>query len=464
MNNILAKPIQTPNGFYFYDANTNQIIKVSVEEFIELSEALNNEDECNVVLSKYQRLGLFVPSEIKEIEYPELSRIEYYLDRHINQIILQVTQNCNLRCKYCSYSNSNNTTQRNHSLKHMDFDTAKKGIDYFVKHSSDSEDVAIGLYGGEPLIEFDLVKKIIEYSNQQFRGKNITFSLTTNGTLLTPDKFKYLIDNNVSIVLSIDGPKQIHDKNRIMVSGKGSFDLIMRNLKSIYDKWGERLYSRMSMNMVVDPMNDLDEICSLFENFLFKNLHLRFTIVDDVYTDLETRYSNEFVRKFRYQYFVLLLQNKNIIDGIECEKLFEQRVSQFEDEYESYQKKYEKIPEKWAPSGPCIPGKRRLFIDVNGNFFPCERVSETSEIMNIGSLDEGFKLDKIKELVNIGHLTQEECKRCYAINKCTICARLVDDNGILSPEKKLTHCASVKQEMERNLREVLLVKELKNYM
>lgn len=249
-----------------------------------------------------------------------------------------------------------------------------------------------------------------------------------------------------------------------MISGRGSFDLIKRNLKSIYDEWGEKLYNRMSMNMVVDPMNDLDEICSLFENPLFKNIHLRFTIVDDAYTDLETQYSNEFVKKFRYQYFILLLQNKNIIEGIECEKLFEQRVYQFEEEYESYQKKHDKMPEKWAPSGPCIPGKRRLFVDVNGNFYPCERVSETSDIMNIGSLDEGFKLDKIKQLVNIGRLTQEECRKCYAINKCTICARLVDDNGRLSAEKKLTHCASVKQEMERNLREVLLVKELKNYM
>lgn len=463
MKNILVKQIQTPNGFYCYDANVNQIVKVDNEDYKGISEALCGNEAYDYILSKYQKEGLFLPSEIKEIEYPELSRIEYYLDRHINQIILQITQNCNLRCRYCGYSNSDNTTQRNHSLKHMDFETAKKSIDFFVKHSGDSDEVAIGLYGGEPLIEFELVKNIIEYSKQQFKGKKTTFSITTNGTLLTPEKFNYLMKNNVSLVLSVDGPKKIHDKNRIMVNGKSSFEAIIRNLSKIYNEFGKDQYSKMSMNMVVDPENDLDEICSLFDNELFKCLHLRFTIVDDTFTDFKTNYSDEFIKKFRYQYFIMLLQSNNLIEGIECKKIFEQRITQFSNEYESYQQRHDKLPEKWAPSGPCIPGKRRLFVDVNGNFFPCERVSETSEIMNIGSLDGGLCFDKVKRLVNIGNLTEEECKKCYAINKCTICARLVDDNGELSAKKKLLHCAAVKQEMDRNIREVLLIKELKEY-
>ncbi len=92
-------------------------------------------------------------------------------------------------------------------------------------------------------------------------------------------------------------------------------------------------------------------------------------------------------------------------------------------------------------SGPCVPGQIRLFMNADGYFYPCERVSEESQVMRIGHVDEGFNLDKVRVLLNIGKLTEQECKNCFALRGCTICAMNADDGTALSSEKKTRQCA-----------------------
>ena len=98
------------------------------------------------------------------------------------------------------------------------------------------------------------------------------------------------------------------------------------------------------------------------------------------------------------------------------------------------------LGEKEHHSGPCIPGQLRLFVNTNGDFYPCERVSESSKEMVIGNVESGFDYKKIIKLLNIGMLTEGECKNCYAIRNCTICSASADDNGILSRNVKLRAC------------------------
>ncbi len=71
---------------------------------------------------------------------------------------------------------------------------------------------------------------------------------------------------------------------------------------------------------------------------------------------------------------------------------------------------------------PCVPGKHRFFVNAEGYFYPCERVNELSPVMQIGNLETGFELEKVENLLNIGKLTDEECRKCWAFRFCTICA------------------------------------------
>ena len=121
--------------------------------------------------------------------------------------------------------------------------------------------------------------------------------------------------------------------------------------------------------------------------------------------------------------------------------------------------KISSLPNVGTHSGPCIPGQLRLFIDFEGNFYPCERVSEDSTVMRIGNLRDGFNYEKARTLLNIGELTSEECRNCWAINHCTICAKYADDGNKLSKEKILSYCSGIRERTLYDMKNIILFKE-----
>ena len=154
----------------------------------------------------------------------------------MGNVILQVTQNCNLRCEYCVYSGS--YINRVHTNKRMSFETAVKTIDFLAAHSLNCNEVSIGFYGGEPLLEIELIKKAVSYAKEVFGEKKVNFNMTTNATLLNMDIADFLVQNDFNITISLDGPRNIHNKNRIFAnSNKGTFDLIMENIALIREKY-----------------------------------------------------------------------------------------------------------------------------------------------------------------------------------------------------------------------------------
>ena len=119
------------------------------------------------------------------------------------------------------------------------------------------------------------------------------------------------------------------------------------------------------------------------------------------------------------------------------------------------------LPETFAPGGPCLPGKSRLLITADGQFFPCERVNESAH-MRIGNLTNGFDFEAINRLLNIGSLTEERCKTCWAIRRCSICAKMCDDGEKLSADRKLRYCENSKTNAETTLRRIIFCRELES--
>ena len=158
---------RTRNQYYFYDANTCSIIRIN-ETMYDILKNKENFLELEQLKKLYEN-GFLQSKEDIIIEHPASSGIESYLDEGMQQLILQLTQNCNLRCKYCVYSGS--YKNRVHTNKRMTFEIAKEAIDYYYLHSRAADVVRIGLYGGEPLLEFDLIKKITEYCRKRIKNK-----------------------------------------------------------------------------------------------------------------------------------------------------------------------------------------------------------------------------------------------------------------------------------------------------
>ena len=176
-NPIIFRTYQTYGGYYVYDRHTNSVVTLDREEFEELQAVEKGEmtPEQSAVIARYQKEGLFVPNVVKGLIHRS--------QRRLGQLILQVTQQCNLRCSYCTYSGIYEGN-RTHSSNWMSFETAKKAIDFFFDHNIDSAKVPVGFYGGEPLLAFDLIVQCIEYIEDKIEGREIQFGLTTNGTLL----------------------------------------------------------------------------------------------------------------------------------------------------------------------------------------------------------------------------------------------------------------------------------------
>lgn len=469
------KLLKTINAAYFYDVNRNEIVPVKWDSFLYL----------NDVLQKKINFGDHLPREVRElkeagylsdfhptfIRHPYTESLPSVLKRKLRKITLQITQDCNFRCKYCIYSNTDGQKQRQHSKAKMTFETAKKAVDFLADHSIDSEQVDIGFYGGEPLLMFDLVKRVVEYAVQRFEGKTLTFSMTSNASLLTKEIVSFLAKYEIPLMISLDGPKEIQDKNRVLADGHtGTFEVVKEKLKMVQNDFPE-FFSKMSVNMVIDPSNSFELVRSLENDEVFGKLRFQISMLDEEYTpgleeDEEGKstlhYSDAFREEYQYMDFLVQLALMGRLEESSLPKVMTSVFSSDKTIDRSLLPR-KQMNETAAPSGPCIPGQKRLFIDVNGNFFPCERVSETAQVMCIGNLEDGFWLQKADDLLNIGALTANACKNCWAFSFCTLCAKSVERNGELDPAYKTLHCASVRDSAEAKLYDFLLQQEATVY-
>lgn len=453
---------RTPNNYYFYDVCTNNVINTN--EFIyQTLKKLKQKHELDTkeleVIKKLKKEGLLRNNPIKLLKHPESDNLENLLQRKLSNITLQITQQCNLRCKYCPYSGT--YINRRHNDKVMDFETAQKAIDFLLMHSIDSKKINFSFYGGEPLLEIDLIKQCVDYIKANFKGKKITYSLTTNGTLLSDEITEFLINNDFVITISIDGPKEIHDSNRIFaINGEGSFDSVINSLKKIKEKNILYFNNNILFNAVLDPKSKLIKTVNFFKaNDYISETQVMGNFVNPINSKLDIIYNEDFNQVRNYELFKLYLMKLGRIEEKYVSRILDSYFERMKYTLSDYRQNSDNLTDTVHPGGPCIPGYSRFLVDVNGNIYPCERVNENSDVTKIGTLDKGFDIDKIRALLNIGNVTEKECKNCWAFRFCTICAVFIDDGKELSRERKLEECINVKNTAELFLREYCMLQE-----
>lgn len=153
----------------------------------------------------------------------------------INSITLDLTEHCNLACSYCFAHPHNNKARK------LSIETGRKVIDWLIRPEVSGNDrrITLSFWGGEPLLEWELMKELVLYSETITKGtgKEIAFGGTTNVTLLTPEKFDFLDKHKLFFLLSIDGTRETHDLHRKFKDGRGSWDLIDRNAGLVLERW-----------------------------------------------------------------------------------------------------------------------------------------------------------------------------------------------------------------------------------
>lgn len=447
MKKIFIKCFETPKNKYFYDRYLNSIVRVTDSEFEELKiiEKTGRIPDENL-LHRFIEMGLLHETILNDIEHPETENLEMLSNHYIEYLILQVTQQCNLRCKYCAYSG--NYYNREHSSERMSFDIAKKAIDFYLERSDSANELCLGFYGGEPLLEYELIKKCVDYIKNQGGDKPIRFPMTTNGTLLSDEVIKFIVQHQFTLMISLDGNRESHNANRKYATGFGTFDTILKNLKALKE-YDEKYYQENVMfNCVINSETNLAETYRFYaESDLFSPDKIHFNFVDpvDIKDDSITHLSihNKRVDSLAYIKMALAVLGKRKWDNYSL--MMRDRMVDVE---LMYQHVHKHSPEntKLHHGGPCIPGVRRLFVNVNGRFYPCERVSESDEEMCIGSLEQGFNYKNMDFLINHGKIVKNECMSCWNLRNCSFCLNSVSkENHHLTKEMLQKMCSESRQ-------------------
>ena len=190
-------------------------------------------DAYNDIYALYEDGELFTEDVYK-------SYADMKIKAPVKAMCLNIAHDCNLRCEYCFAGKGDYCQGR----MLMPEEVGKKAIDFLLTHSGNRHNLELDFFGGEPLMNLDVVKKVVEYgrSKEEEYNKKFRFTMTTNGVLLDDDTIDFLCKEMSNIVLSIDGRKEVNDKMRHRVDGTGSYDTIIPKFQKLVKKRGDGQY------------------------------------------------------------------------------------------------------------------------------------------------------------------------------------------------------------------------------
>ncbi len=336
-----------------------------------------------------------------EIDYEKFDNLVQ--NAKIKAMCLHVAHDCNLRCAYCFASTGNFGGAR----QLMDFETAKAAIDFLIKNSGERKNLEVDFFGGEPLMNFDVVKRIIYYARtlEKKFNKNFRFTVTTNGTLLDDSIIDFINNEMSNVVLSLDGKKTVNDKIRKMADGKSSsYDaampkfkkLVKNRTKTFKDYYIRGTFTNKNLNFV-------DDVLHFYENG-FDQIS-----VEPVVSSLEKDYAlrHEHLPKIFEQYEILA---KKIIQM----KQNSSKINFFHFMIDLNQ-------------GPCIIKRLRgcgcgteyLAVDPVGEIYPCHQFVG-NEKFKMGNVFSGINNQNLVNLFSKANLiNKKECQNCWAKFFCS---------------------------------------------
>ena len=238
---------------------------------------------------------------VMPVTYDELI---WKYNNEIRHIIFNLTDDCNLRCKYCKFGGTY-AGIKTHNKNSMSYDIINAAIKFIEDYYKNKETLIIAFYGGEPLLEYNKIKYIVSKINTKY--KDFRFAFTTNGILLNTNNINFLIENNFTIKISLDGPKLFHDRNRITKTGKGSFDIITKKIETIKKIDLNYFKKKVGFVLTISPPYDLVELLNFFEKNTYINQPIIISFVDPIGTSFFDSYDMEYENeKLKEQHKVLL--------------------------------------------------------------------------------------------------------------------------------------------------------------
>lgn len=320
----------------------------------------------------------------------------------VKALCLHVSHDCNLRCKYCFASTGDFGT--GHRMT-MDFETAKRAIDFVIAKSGHRRNIEVDFFGGEPLMAWDTVVQTVDYARslEEQYGKKFRFTITTNGLLLDEDKRAYINENMDNVVLSLDGRPEVNDEFRKTVSGAGSYDVIVPKFKALVD--------------ARDPQKDY------YARGTFTSHNLDFA--DDVVHIADAGFDR------------LSVEPVTADPGCGYD-LTEADLPKIEAEYDRLTEIMLERRKAGKPftffhfmvdldQGPCVVKRLRgcgagyeyVAVTPDGDIYPCHQFVGKDEFKQGSVLDQSFDMEIATRFAGMNIYTRPKCQKCWAKFYCS---------------------------------------------
>lgn len=411
--------------YYIFDVGSSSLHKCDEKTFRILggnAEEVSDE-EIKEVMSDVEGLRAAGLYEKPETDARPIKSSE------VKALCLHVSHDCNLRCRYCFADEG-----AYHSVREtMSLDVAKAAVDFLIRESGNRKVLEVDFFGGEPLMNFDVVRETVYYAKSQAdkAGKKFLFTTTTNGLLLDDEKIKFFNEEMENVVLSLDGRKEVHDAVRKTVSGKGSFDAVIEKIKKFVRSRGDKHYY-VRGTFTAKNLDFSKDVLFLADNG-FDSISMEPVVTDipdlqiteEMLPCVEKEYEalcDEYVKReaegkgFLFFHFIIDL------DGGPC---LSKRVS------------------------ACGAGNEYLSVVPNGDLYPCHQFAGEAR-WRMGSVFEGKIDGKIRALFAESCLfTRKKCADCFAKYICSggCSANNYHYNGDINEPYGMT-CAMMKKRIE----------------
>ncbi|GMQ57865.1 thioether cross-link-forming SCIFF peptide maturase [Vallitalea sediminicola] len=371
----------------------------------------SNDDLVNKLSSKYDKEVIIESiNEVKELIDKELlftddtykEAIISFKKRQpvVKALCLHIAHDCNLCCKYCFAGEGEYNGDR--SL--MSSEIGKKSIDFLLENSGSRRNLEVDFFGGEPLMNFEVVKEIVKYarSKEKDYNKNFRFTITTNGILLDDDIMEFVNENMYNVVLSIDGRKEVNDRMRSSKNGKGSYDIIMPKFKKMAKSRNEENYyvrgtfTHYNLDFSQDVLHFADQG--------FKQIS-----IEPVVAPANMPYA------LREEDIPYLCEQYDILAKEMIKRKKEDRAFNF----------FHFMID--LSQGPCVikrlsgcgSGTEYLAVTPWGDLYPCHQFVGMDEF-KLGTVDEGItNLERRKEFKECSVYSKEKCQNCWAKFYCS---------------------------------------------
>ena len=319
----------------------------------------------------------------------------------IKSMCLNIAHDCNLRCEYCFAAKGD--FGRGRML--MPLEVAKKAIDFLIEKSGPRHNLEVDFFGGEPLMNFDVVKETVAYARsiEKAHNKNFRFTITTNGLLLTDDKIDFINREMSNVVLSIDGRKEVNDRLRVRTNGSGSYDTIVPRFQKLVatrgkdkDYYARGTFTKYNLDFTEDVLHLVD-------------LGFDQVSVEPVVSDPKLSYS---------------IQEEDLPRVFEEYERLANTIIARKKEGRGFNFFHFMIDLNQGPCAikrlrGCSCGNEYVAVTPEGDIFPCHQFVGEDEWKMGNVLDGSYDMERKNMFALANVYSKEQCKNCWAKFYCS---------------------------------------------